>query len=386
MFYAFVVVVCGLTVFDWWLLRCAFLGKHQIWAAVLLVFMLGLLLLPVWARHILGHYTVGRYLEQASWIWLAWSMWLGFGFAALYAGSYAVSLLMRYCGHPVSHLSLTHSVYGALAMVLLATLWGTIEVNCIRLKTVDISSPAVPKADDGYKIALISDVHLGNAATEWRVARTVELVNDAHPNLILSAGDLIDGRGERVEQLAALLNGMHGVEGCRKIGVFGNHDVYSTLGNSRRLHGVAGFELLANSAADINDWLWLYGEDDPASGWHPGHESMPLRDANGQETYPQLNSPRHFCLLLKHRPDGCSSVFGEKAGFALELSGHSHGGQIFPFNLLVRLQHRYTESELHTLPDGMKLYVSPGTGVWGMPFRVLARPEVTLFVLHHANQ
>jgi predicted MPP superfamily phosphohydrolase len=386
-FLVFILLVCGMTAFDWWWLRCAFLSRHPVWAVLLLAFMLALLLLPPVLRHTLGKYTILRIMEEASWIWLAWSFWLAFCFCGFTLWNLTAKLFGAFhLSISIPMISAWTAAWAAIALTLLATIWGVVEADAIRVKTVKIASPRVPKEADGYRIALVSDVHLGGAATWRRLEKTVRLVNATEANLILSAGDLIDGKSERERQLAAALDSMHGAAGCQKLAVTGNHDVYSGLDFSRQCHEAAGFLLLDNAGRQLAPWLWIYGEKDPASGWHPGYKTS--RDpVVPPHAWPTELKPESgvFRLLLKHRPDGRSAVFGEQAVFDLALSGHSHGGQIFPFNLLVRLQHPFTEGRLHRLPNGMGLYVSPGTGVWGPPFRVLARPEVTLFILTHSD-
>ena len=372
-FILFIAAVIGLNVYDWWKLKRAFLQGHHVAAAVLLVFMLLLLMGPAWMRPLFSRGTQPRFLEQACWIWLAWSFWM---FVALVCcdiwnlallGSQMAWRLDKAANWMVGPRG---CVYVAVGFVLFGTLWGLCEAHAIRLRRVEIRSPRVPAEADGFRMALISDLHIGPAITQANLDRTIRLLTEASPDLILSAGDLMDGRHEREARLAAQLAALAPPLG--KIAVYGNHDVYTGLDYSRECHRLAGFQLLKDAAARPADWLWIYGEKDPASSWHPG-EVAPVGA-------PSEAAPEGcYRLLLKHRPDPPNS---SEPPYDLQLSGHSHGGQIFPFNLLVRLQYRYREGRLHLLKGGMRLYVSPGTGAWGPPFRLLARPEVTLFTFH----
>ena len=387
MFYAFIMSICGLVVFDWWRIRSGCLRNvHGIWSVLLLVFMLGLLMLPAWGRMVFGRGGIPRFLEQASWIWLAWVFWFGCAQAVLLVWN-----AMMYCVHRAGYAGMPQfSAFAALCIsagfVALMTIWGLVEANALRTVAVEIRSSRIPAEADGFKLALISDVHIGKAATEWRVEKTIALVNEAAPDIVLSAGDLIDGNGERERRLASLLQAISTRDGGKsKFAVFGNHDAYSGLAFSREGHEAAGFTLLEDEGVAVNDWLWLYGESDPACHPRNGEANHPAPYIQPPEL-PQpaeLKAPNLFTILLKHRPDGFSSRFGKDAPFCLELSGHSHGGQIFPFNFLVRLQYPFTEGKLHTLPNGMLMYVTPGSGVWGPPFRVLARPEITIFTFRH---
>ncbi|MBQ9367787.1 MAG: metallophosphoesterase [Victivallales bacterium] len=373
-FILFIAAVIGLNVYDWWKLKRAFLQGHAIGAAVLLIFILLLLLGPAWMRPLFSRGNQPRFLVQACWIWLAWSFWM---FVALIAcdlwnvGLLLWQMYVRPAGTVQWMLGPQGCVWVAIGFVVFGTLWGLVEANAIRIHRVEIVSPKVPETANGFKLALLTDVHLGPAATQGKLDKVLRMVAEASPDLVLSAGDLIDGSQERELKLSEQLATLAPPFG--KIAVYGNHDVYSGLDYSRKCHASAGFQLLENQSAQPVDWLWIYGEKDPASGWHPGYKGE-------KEVLGGLQAPEGvFRLLLKHRPDAPK---GEGAPFDLQLSGHSHGGQIFPFNFLVRLQYKYKEGRLHTLPGGMKLYVSPGTGVWGPPFRLFARPEITLFVFH----
>ncbi len=373
-FILFIAAVIGLNVYDWWKLKRAFLHGHAIGAAVLLVFILLLLLGPAWMRPLFSRGNQPRFLVQACWIWLAWSFWM---FVALIAcdlwnvGLLLWQMYVRPAGTVLWMLGPQGCVWVAIGFVAFGTLWGLVEANAIRIRRVEIVSSKVPETADGFKLALLTDVHLGPAATQGKLDKVLRMVAEASPDLVLSAGDLIDGSQDRELKLSEQLATLAPPFG--KIAVYGNHDVYSGLDFSRKCHAYAGFQLLENQSAQPVDWLWIYGEKDPASGWHPGYKGE-------KEVLGGLQAPEGvFRLLLKHRPDAPKE---EGAPFDLQLSGHSHGGQIFPFNFLVRLQYKYKEGRLHTLPGGMKLYVSPGTGVWGPPFRLFARPEITLFVFH----
>lgn len=370
-FILFIAAVIGLNVYDWWKLNRAFLQGHQAVAGVLLVFILLLLMGPAWMRPLFSRGTQPRFLEQACWIWLAWSFWM---FVALVACDlWNLCLLggqMAFRLDKAANLMVSPRgcVWIALGFVAFGTLWGLCEAHAIRLRRVEIRSSRVPAAADGFRLALIGDLHIGPAITQANLNKTIRLLQEAAPDLILSSGDLIDGRHERERRLAEQLAALAPSAG--KIAVYGNHEVYTGLDYSRECHQIAGFQLLEDEVVQPADWLWIYGEKDPAASWHPG-ELAPA-------SIPAPTAPDGvYRILLKHRPDTPKS-----ADYDLQLSGHSHGGQIFPFNLLVRLQYKFKEGRLHDLASGMKLYITPGTGAWGPPFRLFARPEVTLFTFH----
>ena len=244
----------------------------------------------------------------------------------------------------------------AVLIVLAFSVWGVAEAYAIKVRQIDIDSQFAPEG--GYRIIYVSDIHIG-AACSWRKFMKIkDMLEKLDGDMLLSGGDLVDGRGTKEESMSKMLGALNI---ARKIGVYGNHEVYTGLNYSRRLYDEAGITLLENEMLDIDGWLQIYGETDPANGGGP---DVPL-PGNGK-----------FSILLKHRPDAW-----KKGGYDLQLSGHSHGGQIFPFNFLVRMQYPYKEGALRKLECGTSLYVSKGTGLWGPPFRVFARPEITVFNL-----
>ena len=360
-FFLFVFVVLLLNLRVWWKLCNAFWKGSAVGTWLSLAVVLALFLMPVFLRIIPVPKSFERWLEQASWVWLAWSFWMCFVLllfdlwnVALWGLSYIPNyndVLRFFAGDKLS-------ACVAIAFTIIATIWGVIEANSIVLHTVEIKTDKLPENVGEYRIAFVSDIHLGPAATERRVHKTIALLEQTKADVLVSAGDLVDGHSDREVALAKLLGSANVAQG-KWFAVSGNHDCYSGLDFSRTMHDLAGFKLLRNASELVDGWLWIYGEDDPASG-----SKMAERISGCPEGC--------FALFLRHRP-----TWG---GGDLQLSGHSHGGQIFPFNFLVRLQHPYKDSRLHKIEKGY-MYVSMGTGVWGPPFRVLARPEVTLFVL-----
>jgi predicted MPP superfamily phosphohydrolase len=153
--------------------------------------------------------------------------------------------------------------------------------------------------------------------------------------------------------------------------VLGNHEYYAGLQNSLDFLRRAGFRVLRKEQAKIAECLTIAGVDDPTGArWG---------DAGGSDEKGLLASPiqHRFTILLKHRP----AVHPESRGrFDLQLSGHVHKGQIFPFNLLTWFFFPVSAG-LNQLDDGSRLYVSRGTGTWGPPIRFLAPPEITVIDL-----
>ncbi len=355
MFLVFIGAVALMNVYDWWRIKSAFLSRSSWGAYALLLLILTVLFMPMFINR--SSLPFARVISQTGWIWLAWSFWLASAFFAMDLLNLAVGAVSHLVNREVFiYPWISPFVKGCIAMgiVVAATVWGVTEAYAIKVKEVKICSPFAPEKP--YRAAFVSDIHLGSACS-WRKLRKIKSkLDEINADLILNGGDMADGRGAVEEKMAAELNA---VSTKKRLAVYGNHEVYTGLEYSRKLYGMAGFTLLENDHEIVDEWLHVYGVTDPANG-----AASDLPDA-----------PENcFSILLSHRP---SPRTGK--GYSLQLSGHSHGGQIFPFNFLIRLQHPYREGKVHELSGGTKFYVSPGTGVWGPPFRLFARPEITVF-------
>ena len=260
----------------------------------------------------------------------------------------------------------------ALAVVLAST-WGIIEASQIRLKQIRIKTSRLPPGSPPVRLAQISDMHLSYTVGEGRLEKIIEVIRAARPDVLVCTGDFCDLRFQGGREFAAMLDELRPPLG--KFAIFGNHEFYTGIDESLRFLHASGFRPLRQEAVPVGENLLIAGVDD-ASGRRRGlGESLSDEGA----ALPNPRSDR-FTVLLKHRP----AVEPESARrFDLQLSGHLHGGQIAPFNLIVKLLHPL-DTGLHQLPGGAAAYVSPGTGTWGPPMRLLAPPEVTLFLLEPA--
>lgn len=267
--------------------------------------------------------------------------------------------------------ALTH--WSAAAVPLLTVLLTALGyVNARRrapVRRVDVPIKDLPPALHGFAIAQISDVHVGPTIRRQHVEAIVDAVNGLEADLIAVTGDLVDGS---VGQLAhhtqplARLSSRHGA-----FFVTGNHEYYSGAGawvaELRRL----GLRVLMNEHVVLEHQgtsLVVAGITDySAHHFDETHRSDPHAAI--------ADAPDHAAvrLLLAHQPR--SAMAAAPAGFQLQLSGHTHGGQFFPWNLFVRLQQPFTAG-LHRLGD-LWVYTSRGTGYWGPPKRLGAPSEIT---------
>ncbi|MCX5882071.1 MAG: metallophosphoesterase, partial [Deltaproteobacteria bacterium] len=199
-------------------------------------------------------------------------------------------------------------------------------------------------------------------------------INGAAPDLLVSTGDLVDGQINRMTGLAELLRDIRPKFG--KFAVTGNHEVYAGLDQAVSFTEHAGFKVLRNEGSTAGGLINVVGVDDPTIERVTHSRQVPEKALLSNVPSDKLT------LLLKHRP----VVDRESLGlFDLQLSGHIHKGQIFPFNLVTRLFYP-VRTGLLLYPQNSALYVSRGTGTWGPPIRFLAPPEVTVIELIHADK
>lgn len=247
-----------------------------------------------------------------------------------------------------------------LALVTVLSLYSIFNALHLHVRTVEIKvDQTVHAAISGTALVQISDVHIGSRQPGL-LAPIVAQVNALNPDYTLITGDLIDMQGIDEEQLAAL-----GELKSPSLFCIGNHERYVDLEDiCRRLQNL-GIQVLRNATVRKNDFQFI-GIDDAESKQQVGNEISKLKPA-----------PDAYRVLLYHRPDGAQQA--ADWGANLMLTGHTHRGQIFPFNLLVK---RFFPL-LHQLYqiDDMHLYVSPGTGTWGPVMRLGSKCEITLFKL-----
>lgn len=235
------------------------------------------------------------------------------------------------------------------------------------VEEVEIRVPGLHADLDGYRIVQISDLHVGRSIRRRYVERVADRARALAPDLVALTGDMVDGS---VEQLAAHVAPVAGLaEGGRAYFILGNHDCYAGAAAWIAYWRSTGTRVLLNEHAIVRKGgatLIVGGVVDPAY--------RAERPAISLDGAPQA----HFRLLLAHNPK--LAPLGASAGFDLQLSGHTHAGQFFPWTLAVRLVHAPHVSGL-SREGNMQVYVSAGTGTWGPPVRFGTRPEITLIKL-----
>ena len=254
-------------------------------------------------------------------------------------------------------------------LALLISCYGWFEAGYLKVEHHTIITSKLPKGAARVRVVQISDLHIGLIVGSQQVQQLVAAVKTLKPDLLVATGDIVDGHISHVDGISQMLHELQPPLGM--VAVLGNHEYYAGLGSSRRFLELSGFQLLQDQTALVGEHLALVGVDDPAAQRFG-------RNGISDETNLLGGIPHNrFVLLLKHRPVVVQKSIGQ---FDLQLSGHVHKGQIFPFNLLTWLNFP-VRAGMNQLADGSRLYVSRGTGTWGPPIRFLAPPELTVIDL-----
>jgi uncharacterized protein len=345
----------------------------------LMVFFMIMILAPI-AVHALERYGLeywARFMSYSGYIWMG--VLFIFLFVSLIFDLYN---LIIYTGGKIFHQDISQlnpSPLFAFLIPLLVSLgintYGYFEAKNVYIEKMIIESEKIPEKIGKIRIVQISDVHIGVIIKNERLIKIVEEIKAAEPDILISTGDLVDGQINNLSEPMMLLKSIQPRYG--KFAITGNHEFYAGLDDALDFMRNSGFSVLRGEGTTVAGLINIIGMDDPT-----GRSFGLTKDVKESQILPQFPHT-NFTLLLKHQP----VVDNNAAGlFDLQLSGHTHKGQIFPFSLITRLFFRY-HTGYFDLPNQSKLYVSRGTGTWGPPIRFLAPPEITVFdIVHQKNQ
>ncbi|GBE40707.1 putative metallophosphoesterase [bacterium BMS3Bbin09] len=299
-------------------------------------------------------------------------MWLGFLViffpASVIIDIYNLAMPLIDDGYGLIMVSSKISFIVSMLLAFLINVYGFYEARNLCIERLVIKTPKLPYGVERIRIAQISDLHLGIILGDGMVKNVIQKIANEAPDIIVSTGDLIDGTIRHIEHLPERLKELYAPLG--KFAIMGNHEIYGDKSLTIKFIKDSGFRLLRNESVTAGDVINIAGMDftggEVAAHENAGHKLEHEVLAGLQEGL--------FTLMLKHKSD----VNDESLGlFDLQLSGHTHGGQIFPMNLATMFIFSY-HSGFVKLAKGSAIYTSRGTGTAGPPIRFLSRPEITI--------
>lgn len=350
-----------------WFSRCFAVSEAAARSLRLLFLLLALFSpLTMFLRH--------RYTDPVlDWFYIAGYSWMGIIFLAGMGLLFAdlISLGLRELLGPAAMQHYRHGVLAALGIILVCSFYDGVKAPAV--KNLTIAAPGLPRSMEGIRIAQISDIHLDSAYKLRQFSDIVGAVKAASPDLVLFTGDLVDpgltGAGlARIGELIRELKPRLGV-----YGVFGNHEYYFGYQRSLACYRDFGINLLLNKAAD--------------AAASPGGTNIRIIGL-GDILTEKMSEKDVTDILAKHRGPGTSILMTHQpvmypaiadSGDFIVFSGHTHGGQIFPFHVFTRMFYRHFYG-LYRIKNSF-FYVTSGAGIWGPPMRWLAPSEIPLITL-----
>lgn len=285
------------------------------------------------------------------------------------------------------------SFYLSVLFSICVCVYGYFEARAIRIEKVVIRTDKVTAP---VRIAQISDVHIGLIIGSERIKAIVDAIARENPDILVSTGDLVDGQIDNTTGFAGYFEAFKPPLG--KYAVTGNHEFYAGLPQTIDFTERCGFKILRNETVSIGYGIVIAGVDDPAVS-HLGEQLNKRGEPEAAQTHQSEEQkllsgipPDKYTILLKHRPELDKHEGGL---FDLQLSGHTHKGQIFPFNIITWLYYSkqtgltditdwiYIPGKSGLVKVGKResLYVNRGAGTWGPPIRVLSPPEIAIVEL-----
>jgi len=239
------------------------------------------------------------------------------------------------------------------------------------IQRYDVSLPGLPAEINGTVIVALSDLHLGSLLGERWLAARVAQVQAQRPDLVVLLGDIFEGHGKPREELLLTLRRLTAPLGVWAVP--GNHEFYG--GHNMSLFEATGIPVLLNRWAEVRTGLILAGVEDLTTMHRTGRNGDPVSQT-------LAGRPPGATILLSHTPWQAEKA--AKAGVGLMLSGHTHGGQIWPFGYLVRRVYPLLEGRYEV--GGMSVIVCRGTGTWGPRMRLWRPGEILRVTLHSKKE
>jgi len=332
-------------------------------AKTLLALLLFLLPVSYILSSILAHYVengFSRFLYFATGLWLGllttlvvafFFSWIIFALTSLIGWKIGMNLI----GSVALALAIGYSTYG---------IWNAYHPE---VKNITVELKNLPESWQGKKVVQISDVHLGHVLRKDFFAKIVKDINDQKPEAVFITGDLFDGMGDDFDYMVEELNAIEAPQGVYFI--TGNHETYFGLDKVSQIISKTKLKAFQDNMEKVNG-LQIIGINFPerSSQKNVGEiiKNIPGYDPDGPS------------VLLFHSPTQIEAA--KNAGVKLQLSGHTHRGQIYPFNLITHLVYHGYDYGLKTSGD-YSIYTSCGAGVWGPTMRTDCKPEIVSITL-----
>lgn len=296
------------------------------------------------------------------WFYRIAATWLGFmNFLFMAAWlCWLVYFAGKLTGHTFNRSAIVGFFFG---MAILLSIFGLLNAASIRVRRITVKLPGLPESWRGRVAALATDTHLGHVNGARFMRRIVTMLRRSRPDIVFIAGDLYDGTRVDAEAVAAPWRELSPTFG--KYFVTGNHEEFSNPRPFIAAVERSGIRVLKNEMVTV-DGLQVVGVHYYDST-HPDRFRSILASAG--------LDPASASILLSHAPH--SLEVGEEAGISLQLSGHTHGGQVFPFTWVTRRIFRRFTHGLHRF-GSLQVYTSYGAGTGGPPMRVGSHPEIVL--------
>jgi uncharacterized protein len=331
--------------------------KNYIWLAAALVLSASFVMASFFTNY--------SNLQAAKIIYYAVSMWHGVLVFLLISSalSWFVYFLDNHLKTGLPTQKLIHIFFAA---ALAVSIYGLLNAADPKIKNVEIYLDNLNEYWKDRTIVHISDVHMGAINGASKMEKIARMINNEKPDLVLITGDYFDGTCKKFEELAAPLKSINSAEGIYFAN--GNHEIYASRGQEASLCGLlkeVGVKCLINEKISING-LNIIGLDYPA-----GKESLSLLENT---------NPRESNILLYHEPSFSIIEKASKSSIDLQLAGHTHKGQLFPFSLFTRLIYGRYHYGLHT--EGRhNIYTTSGAGTWGPPMRAGSNSEIVKIII-----
>ena len=301
--------------------------------------------------------TSSFYTKLGSWLYTLAAFWLGTVYL-LFAASVVGVLALPFFGPLLGQALFALAVLGSIA--------GIINSNATRVKRYDVAIQNLPEIWRGKKVAVASDLHLGNVRGKSFAAKIVRMINREDPEIVLLAGDFFDGPAAPFVKFAAPLRGITAPRGAYFSE--GNHEEFSPSAKYDEALAAAGVHILSNKKVEL-DGIELIGINYNVSNSNEA----------AAETLASIGVRKDIpSILIKHAPNGIDAVAA--AGVDLQVSGHTHRGQMWPGVLLAKRVFGEFEYGMHT-KQNLTVVTSSGAGTWGPMQRIGTHSEIVVITL-----